>query len=258
MIFDNKSLDKNSSVPLYYQLQSIIVDTIKDNKIKEGVMLPTEIEISNIFDVSRPTVRMALNNLVNKGYLKRIKGKGTFVTKPKIYQEYTKFIESYNEEMKKKGLIPKTKVLEKFVMEADEVIAEKLNVCEGEKIIKLKRLRFATHLDEEEIIYDRNKPVLVTTVYTVYDLLPSLMNYDFEVFSFYEVLDKNNLSVKKVVREIEAKNADAENASLLEINEGDAVHVITSTGFLENGVPVEYSESIYPGERNKFVIEISR
>lgn len=257
MIFSNKSLDKSSSVPLYCQLQSIIADTIKDNKIKEGDMLPTEIELSNIFDVSRPTVRMALNNLVNKGYLKRIKGKGTFVTKPKIYQEYTRFIESYNEEMKKKGLIPKTKVLEKLVMEADELIAGKLNVSEGEKIIKLKRLRFATRVDEDEIIYD-HKPVLVTTVYTVYNLLPTLMNYDFEVFSFYEVLDKNNLSVKKAIREIEAKNADAETASLLQINEGDAVHVITSTGFLENGVPIEYSESIYPGERNKFIIEISR
>lgn len=258
MIFDNKSLDKNSPVSLYYQLQSIIVDEIKKNKIKEGFMLPTEIEISSMFDVSRPTVRKALNNLVNKGYLVRIKGKGTFVTKPKISQEYTRFIESYNEQMKKNGLIPKTMVLEKLVIEADEVIAEKLNVCEGQRVIKLKRLRFATHLDEEEIIYDLNKPVLVTTVYTVYDLLPSLMNYDFEVFSFYEVLEKNNLSVRKAIREIEAKNVDSENATLLEINEGDAVHIITSTGFLENGVPIEYSESIYPGERSKFIIEITR
>ncbi|WP_066500627.1 GntR family transcriptional regulator [Abyssisolibacter fermentans] len=257
MFFENQKLDKNSSVPLYYQLQNIIIETIKRNKIKEGAMLPTEIEISKIFNISRPTVQKALNNLVTKGYLHRIKGKGTFVTKPKITQEYTRFIESYNEQMKKSGLIPKTKLLEKKVIEADEKIASKLNIRAGEKVIKLKRLRFAIHV-EEEIISDLNKPVLVTTVYTPYNLLPSIMNYDFEVFSFYEVLDKNNLSVKRVTREIESKNSDIETANILEINEGDAVSIITSIGFLENGTPIEYSESIYPGERNKFVLEISR
>ncbi|SKC37300.1 GntR family transcriptional regulator [Maledivibacter halophilus] len=258
MTFQNQTLDKNNPVPLYYQLQNIIINAIKSNELKEGDCLPTEIELSSIFSISRPTVRQALNNLVNKGYLLRIKGKGTFVTKPKITQEYTRMIGSYNQEMIKKGLIPKTKVLEKKITKADDFIASKLQIQLQEEVVKIIRLRFASHMNKDESVFDNNKPVLITTLYTPYKLLPQLANYDFEVFSFYEVLEKNNLPVRKVIREIEAKNADKEISDILEIEQGSAVQLITSTGFLESGIPIEYSRSFYPGERNKFIIEISR
>lgn len=217
-------------------------------------MLPNEIKISEILEISRPTVRQALTNLVNEGYVNRIKGKGTFVTKPIITQEYTSIIESYNVEMSKKGFIPKTKVLELKVIEAGESICKKLKIKKNEKIIKLKRLRYATQKND-----NRYKPVLVTTVYMPYVLLPDLISYDFEVFSFYEVLDKYNLSVKNVVREMEAKRLEEDDtAKLLEIETGTAVHFITSIGYLPSGTPVEYSESTYPGERNKFIIKITK
>ncbi|PWJ89013.1 GntR family transcriptional regulator [Oceanotoga teriensis] len=257
-MFKPQELNKKSPVPLYYQLQQIIVTAIKNKYFLEGDILPTEIELSEMFKISRPTVRQALKNLVEKGYLYRIKGKGTFVTKPKVTQEYTRFIESYNSSMLKNGLIPKTIVLDKKVLKADNIISKKLQIKEGEEVIKLKRVRYANHLKEEEVIFDTNKPILVTTVYTPKKIFPELLNYDFEVFSFYEVLEKNNLKVKKVIRELEAKNIDKENAEILEINENDAVTVISSIGYLEDGQPIEFSTSIYPGERNKFIIEISK
>ncbi|MBZ9685466.1 GntR family transcriptional regulator [Clostridium estertheticum] len=254
IIIEKFELNKNSSIPLYFQLQNHIINNIKNNKIKEGDMLPTEIKISNILEISRPTVRQALANLVNEGYLNRIKGKGTFVTKPIITQEYTSIIESYNVEMSKKGFIPKTKVLELEVIDADENICKKLQIKNSDKVIKLKRLRYATQQND-----NRYKPVLVTTVYMPYKLLPELISYDFEVFSFYEVLDKYNLSVKNVIRELEAKRVEQDDiAKLLDIETGAAVHFITSIGFLLNGTPIEYSESTYPGERNKFIIKISK
>ena len=251
-------LDKSSSVPLYLQLQNFIIEDIKAGQIREGDMLPTEIELSEELEISRPTVRQALNNLVNEGYIYRIKGRGTFVKRPKIVQGYTSFIESYTVDMRKKGFRTKTKVLALDVIEADEIISTKLQIKKDDKVVKLKRLRFASPMNEKENNRGEDKPVLVTVVYVPYKLLPELVCYDFEVFSFYEVLDKNNLSVKKVKREIEAKLADEEIAKLLKIEKGDPIHFITSVGFLENNVPIEYSESIYPGERNKFVIEISR
>lgn len=258
MVLSKYKLDKDNPIPLYYQLQNLLIEDMKNNNLKENDMLPNEIELSNMLGISRPTVRQALNNLVSKGYLLRIKGKGTFVTKPKITQEYTQFIESYNQEMKKKGFIPKTKVLEKRVINADEVIAEKLKIRLNAKVTKLKRLRYASHMKKDEIIYDINKPVVLTTVYSPYDLFPDLINYDYEVFSLYEVLEKNGLAVKRAIREIEAKNVDDDLAGILEIDEGAAVHIINSTGFLENGIPIEYTTSIYPGERNKFVVDIMR
>ncbi len=248
-----KDVESDSNMPLYYKVQNYILELIKSNKLKEGDLIPTEMELSNMFHISRPTVRQGLNTLVSKDYLKRVKGKGTFVTKPKILQENTRFIESYNREMHKKGLIPETRVLEISIRICPDFLVDKLGIQDGDKIIMLKRLRYA-YGDEEE----NTKPILLTTVYIPYLKFPNLILYDFEKRSLYEVLEENNVYIKKVLREIEAKLSNKETSALLEINEGSPIQFITSFGYLEDGSVIEYSESIYPGERNKFIVEINR
>lgn len=248
-----KDVGSESNMPLYYKVQNYILELIKNNKLKEGDLIPTEMELSSMFNMSRPTVRQGLNTLVSKGYLKRLKGKGTFVTKPKILQENTRFIESYNREMHNKGLIPETKVLEISIKICPDFLVDKLGVEDGEKIIKLKRLRYA-YGDEEE----NTKPILLTTVYIPYKKFPNLIMYDFEKRSLYEVFEENNVYIKKVLREIEAKLANKETSKLLQITEGSPIHFISSFGYLEDGSIIEYAESIYPGERNKFIVEINR
>ncbi|MDF2541679.1 MAG: transcriptional regulator, GntR family [Herbinix sp.] len=247
-------IEVKPNVPLYYTVQNYILDLINENKLKEGDLIPTEMELSNMFHISRPTVRQGLNILVSKGYLRRIKGKGTFVTKPKILQENTRFLESYNTEMQKKGLIAKTKVLEISIKICPDYMIDKLGVCEGEKIIKLTRLRYAYGGNSTE----DNKPIILTTVYIPYQKFPNLFLYDFEQRSLYEVFEENHISIKKAVREIEAKLSNREISKLLEISEGSPIHFLSSYGYLEDGSVIEYSESIYPGERNKFIVEISR
>jgi GntR family transcriptional regulator len=82
--------------------------------------------------------------------------------------------------------------------------------------------------------------------------------YDFEKRSLYEVFEENNIYIKKAIREIEAKLSNKETSSLLKIKEGSAIHFISSFGYGEDGSVIEYSESMYPGERNKFIVEITR
>ena len=74
----NKNIDKSIPVPLYYQLKEILLEYIK-NPNNCGC-LPTEIEICKHYDISRPTVRQAINELVTDGYLERVKGKGIKIT----------------------------------------------------------------------------------------------------------------------------------------------------------------------------------
>lgn len=248
-----KEMESESNIPLYHKVQNYILDLIKSNQLKEGDFIPTEVELSNMFNISRPTVRQGLNILVSKGYLKRQKGKGTFVIKPKILQENTRFIESYNQEMHKKGLVPETKVLEISIKICPDFLVDKLGVEEGDKIIKLKRLRYAYNDEEQD-----NKPILLTTVYIPYKKFPNLIMYDFEKCSLYEVFEENNVYIKKAIREIEAKLSNKETSKLLKINEGSPVHLISSFGYGEDGSVIEYAESIYPGERNKFIVEITR
>ncbi len=246
-------MESESNMPLYSKVQNYIMDLIKSSKLKEGDSIPTEMELSSMFNISRPTVRQGLNILVSKGYLKRLKGKGTFVTKPKILQENTRFIESYNQEMHKKGLIPETRVIEISIKICPDFLVDKLGVEEGDKIIKLSRLRYAYNDEEQD-----NKPILLTTVYIPYKKFPNLIMYDFEKRSLYEVFEENNVSIKKAVREIEARLSNKEISKLLKINEGSPIHFISSFGYGEDGSVIEYAESVYPGERNKFIVEITR
>lgn len=240
---------------LHNKIENYILDKIESGELSEGEVLPTEMQLSEKFSVSRPTVRQALNSLVNKGYLKRIKGRGTFVTKPKIVQDNTRFIESYNREMNNKGLKPITRVLGKEIILADSKIAEKLEIGEGDKVIRIERLRFAERENKKEDI--SHKPVLLTNVYLPYKVAREVLGNDLESISLYDILESMDLKVCRVVREIEAKNADYKTARLLEINEGKAIHYLSSIGYLKSGKPIEYSESIYPGERNKFIVELN-
>ncbi|MFZ2540102.1 MAG: GntR family transcriptional regulator [Oscillospiraceae bacterium] len=234
---------------LYLKIEEYIKNLIENGALNEGDCIPIETDLSIQFNVSRPTVRQAMSNLVNKGYITRVKGRGSFVSKPKITQEYTKYIESYNVEMQKKGLVPKTIVIEFKVIKADAWVADKLKIAQKEKVIYLKRLRYALGAFDE-------KPVLLTSVYIPFKTIPNLMDYDFESFSLYEALELNHQLPQKVVRELNASIAPKEISALLEIGENSPVQFITSTGFLSNGEIIEYSESYYPSARNRFVIEI--
>lgn len=253
-----RQINDKSNMPLYYQVYNYILDLINNSKLKEGDLIPTEMELAKMFNMSRPTVRQGLNALVSEGYLKRVRGRGSFVTKPKIVQENTRFIESYNREMYKKGLIPETKVLEIAIKICPNSLVKKLGIEEGDKIIKIVRLRYAYGDYGEYGDEESKKPILLTTVYIPYKKIPNLITYDFEQRSLYDVFEENNIFIKKVTREIEAKLSNKEVSKLLDISEGSPIHFLSSIGYLEDGSVIEYSESIYPGERNKFIVEINR
>ena len=85
-MLQDHTLDKNVPVPLYFQLKTLILDEIKNGSYKSGELIPTENEISEMFDISRTTVRQAITELVHDGQLYRIKSKGTFVANPKVTQ----------------------------------------------------------------------------------------------------------------------------------------------------------------------------
>lgn len=101
-LFDHQ-LDKNIPVPLYYQLKTLLEEYIEKEHSSYEEPIPTEMEISEAFGISRPTVRQAINSLVVEGRLYRKKSKGTFVTRPKIHQNFLESIQSFNEEMEEKA-----------------------------------------------------------------------------------------------------------------------------------------------------------
>ncbi len=248
LLSEDKSLNKSIPIPLYYQLKTILLEYIKEHHSDLEAPIPTEVEISEHFGISRPTVRQAINELVVEGYLYRIKAKGTFIAKPKITQDFLLVLDSFNNEMKKKGLTPTTRILQKEVVKSDEKISNALKIPLNTDVIKLSRLRYANR-----------EPIVFVITYLPYDKCPNLMSRNLESESMYEILEKEcGMLISSAVRSLESILAGEFEAKLLEIEKGAPVQYFESIAFLEDNTPVEYSLAKYRGDRNKFTFELKR
>jgi GntR family transcriptional regulator len=246
MFLSNKSINKNTPIPLYYQLKQIILDEIKNGNLQPEDPIPTEKELSEIFEISRTTIRQAITELVNDGYLYRVKSKGTFVSKPKISQDFIRKLETFNEQIRRIGLTPSTKLLELTVIKAEEEIASILELSLDEKVIKLVRLRFA---DDE--------PIVIVETYLPYNVCFPVLQHNMGKESLYEVLSKNPESrVYRVLRTVEAIVAGQYESKLLQIKKGYPIQLFKTIGYNQKGKPIEYSIARYRGDRNKFEVEI--
>ena len=93
-------LDKDIPIPLYFQLKEIILKQIRDGTYQVEDAIPTEKELSEMYNISRTTVRQAITELVQEGWLYRVKSKGTFVRTPKISQSFIQAIGSFNDQIR--------------------------------------------------------------------------------------------------------------------------------------------------------------
>lgn len=243
-----QSVSKQTPVPLYFQLKAQILKQIKNGALQVGDLIPSETEFCEVLGISRPTVRQALSELVAEGYLTRQKGRGTFVTKPKIDGRFFQKLESFNREMLQKGLTPSTKVLELEARPATPQVCQKLNIPEGGKTIYLRRLRFAD-----------GEPLVLLETFVPYEPFAGLLQEDLERDSLYSLLEERyGACVTRVSREMEAVNATAAEARLLEIIRNQAICLVHTVAYTREGTPVEYSVARYRGDRNRFTIELYR
>ncbi|MGX7265075.1 GntR family transcriptional regulator [Enterococcus crotali] len=231
--------------PLYKKIEQDLLDKIKSGTYAENDLIPTELELAEEYDVSRPTVRQAVQTLVDAGYLEKRKKRGTIVKRPKIQQEFTKVIESFDSEMNRKGLVPKTKVIAFRKDTANEEVAENLEIQEGEEVYKLIRLRYAGE-----------KPTVLVTTYIPRMIFKDLEEVDFSTKLLYKTFDEKGYPVKTVSRRLDVIQADDTVSDLLDVEVGAPLFYFHTRGFAEGKVPVEYSISKYRGDTNSFVFEI--
>lgn len=235
----------------YEEIETYVLDMIRNGTLKEGDQIPRETELAELFHTSRPTVRQALSKLTLNGTITRIKGKGSFVQHTKLEQEYTRFISSYRAELEKKGMRPRTIIVSLEEEPACETVAAKLNLEEGVPVIKLCRLRFA---DDDTA----KRPAVLTTVYIPKVMCPQLLDTDFQTVSLYDTLESHGLSVTHVLREIEIRTAVPQISRHLMVEDFSPVFFISSIGRITDGRVIEYSESYYPADTSKFIVEITR
>ena len=224
---------------------------ISSGEYRVGSKIPTEEELSKELRVSRPTVSKALETLVRDGFLKRIRGKGSFVTKPKLVHESTGFITSYRTESEKKGLTLRTEVVRFEVIKAPEDAAAALRLSAAEKVIRLVRLRWLEG-------HNSGAPVVYTVLYVPFKRFPGMTELDFTYTSFYEALAERGMPVYHSSKKLEVIPADPAVTSMLKSDPFEPVVFITTVSVTDDGMPIEYSESFYPASSSGFLIEIDR
>jgi GntR family transcriptional regulator len=171
------SIDKTIPIPLYYQLQVIIKQNIESGVWKPGQNIPTELELMDMYAISRSTVRQAILALVNDGYLRRDKSKGTIVTSPTGRMRFVGSLMSFSEEMKSKGIRHYSHILDQKVVTADEIVSRKLRLVIGTPVYYLNRVR-----------YINDEPFLIDEHYIPYSLCPDIEKKYQENTSLYHLL----------------------------------------------------------------------
>ena len=239
-------IDKNIPIPLYYQFKQELKNRIQDGTFKVNDQIPTENEFCEALQISRPTVRQALKELIQEGLLTRRKPLGTFVSQPKIDSYFFEQLASFNDEMLMLGLTPSTTLLSNKIEFANTEVANALQLSKDERVLHLKRLRFANH-----------DPMVIVETYLPCAMFPLLENEDFEANSLYTLLEqKYNCSIQSVNRTIEATLADDKTAKLLQTNKNSAICQTTTISYNQNDVPMEYSIAKYRGDRSKFSLKL--
>lgn len=230
--------------PLYVQLRSALEAAIRAGHLADGEALPPEREIAETANISRVTVRKAVDDLVKAGLLVRRQGSGTFVANPgERVQQSLSMLTSFSEDMARRGYETQSIWLERglFFPTPEEMM--KLGVASHLKVARLGRLRMANQI-----------PLAIERASLSSEILP---DPDAVKTSLYEELGRNGFRPIRAVQRISACNLKKEDAELLGVKEGDAGLAIERLSYLASGHVAEYTRSLYRGDAYDFVAELT-
>jgi len=238
-----RTIDKNSPLSYYYQLKQILIEMLDNRELEEDEKLPTEKELCERFNISRVTVRQALQELENEDYIYKIQGKGTFVSPKRLQQDLLKFY-SFTNEMKKIGKTPSTKVLDFKIVEPDKKISDILKVNKGEQVYKFVRLRLSD-----------NVPMMLETSYIPYNMFPGISKKSLEENPLYSILiDEYNTEFSKAEESFRATLLSEEEAEILNYVEGGSAILLERYTYDNNSKIIEYTKSVSRGD--KFIYHV--
>ena len=244
-IFAAARSNLGDALPAYLRLQAALSDAIASGALKPGAALPAERQMALELGVSRVTVRRAMAELVQKGLVVQRHGSGTYVsgTPERVVQSLSRLY-SFSEDMTSRGRIPGTRWLgrELGVANADE--ARRLEIANGESIVRMCRLRLA---DKEPIALETS-------------LIPAAMLPDPKQIedSLYQTLRDLGHVPTRAAQRFSAINLDEESAELLRVPRGAPALDIYRTTRREDGTVVEFSRSIFRGDAYDFVAELGQ
>ena len=234
-------LDEASTLPLYQQLQRKLRLAIENRVLGADDALPPERDLAEELNVSRITVRKAIDGLVDEGLLIRKQGSGTFVTN-RVEKNFAK-LTSFSEDMRARGRKPRSVWLDRAAGTVTPGESLTLRSSPGTPVYRFSRIRYAD-----------DAPMAIEYATVLADCLPSVESVE---TSLYEALERTGNRPVRALQRLRAVLLTAEQAQLLKAQEKDAGLLVERVGFLKDGRAVEFSQSFYRGDIYDFVAELS-
>lgn len=235
-----------SDLPMYEQLLSYFRLMIQAGELKPGEKVITEGEICKILNISRTTVRQAMEQLVSEGLIVRYRGKGSFIADPKMKRPIN-YLYNFTENMQELGVTPTSRIVEAQVETAKDTIRECLQLPASQtQVFHLTRVRCG---DDD--------PILLEDTFIPYYLCEGIEQIDFSNNSLYQILsNRYSLNLYHATETIEAVLISQSEATFLECKPKSLGYRITRTSHLDSGYPFEYTSSVTKADRCMFQLEL--
>lgn len=240
-------MSNSPSVPLYQQVCEKIRATIDDGTYAPKDRIPSELELSEQYGVSRITVRRAVEELCAKGYLVKQQGRGTFVGTPHIDRRLLAYegARSFTQVCRDNNMVPGARLVERQIIPATVEQAEFFGMPENGLLLHIKRTRTAD-----------GRPIFEENVFLPYEGHECLLKDSLDDVSLFDVIERVGGAApsQRAFRTIEAVCATAEQATRLSVPKGDAL-LLLNVGFASaSGAPVCIGQQYYVGSRYRFVM----
>lgn len=239
-------IDKQSVIPIYHQLAEMLRENILRGKIDMDNPIPSETELAEKYQISRGTVRQALQLLTQEKLIERFPGRGSFVAQPKLEHDVSKAIGFFSQIATDAGLRPAAKIIGQEITKAPDSVAQNLNIKPGDEILHVKRIRY---VDDE--------PWATESTYFANPVMDLLKNEDLTQSIYGLLQDKFELNISHSHNLIASTTADENISDLLRINLGDAVFTVERTVYLNNNIPFEFAADVYRGDRITLKLDMS-
>lgn len=237
---------RTEGVPMYIQIRESLRGEIMQGVLKRGQQIPSETELAQKYKVSRMTIRVSTEDLVDEGLLYRRHGIGTFVASPHVQRDHTR-LTSFFDKAEKEGVKAYAKLLSLEVCRATPRAAEALDLPLESEVIRVKTLRFMD-----------GAPITIHDAHIPYKLFPELVNENLEVQQLWSLFEKAGYPVKRAVQRLEAREASAEAAHLMNIREGAPVLFKERTVYADDGTPVEFTYCYNRGDLYSLTLALER
>ncbi len=236
------AVDRTSPVPLYFQVAVQLERAIFEGRLTPGTRLSNEVQLAEHLAVSRPTMRRAMEYLVDKGLVVRQRGVGTRVVSPKVRRSLN--LSSLFDDLDSSGQRPRTHVLLNTVVDAPAEIAEALGVDAGTPLTKIVRLRSAM-----------DQPIAHMTNYLPAARL-TITTEALERTGLYDLLRRSGIQLHSATQVIGARCATTSEGRLLGERKGAALLTMQRTAYDDHGTVVEFGSHVYAAARYTFEMSL--